>query len=134
MGPRRLQAADDPTTLIVHNLDRRNALRCATSSRATAADYSGKLAAQVRVYALRKARSDDAAAFARSEPQSIVRRDGNAHSQANELPVPVRPCRPNLPRHKVSVPRIGRRRNGSRNGHRGKPDMSRCIDRYGRSA
>jgi hypothetical protein len=59
---RRLHKPDDSLALVVNDLDGLDVFRYATSSRATAANYSGKLAAQGRVHALGKARANGPAA------------------------------------------------------------------------
>jgi hypothetical protein len=110
---RRFQATDDaPTFTVDHYFDRLDTLRCAPSSRATAADYSGQLGAQGWVHALGKARGHGAASFVGGKSEAVVGRDCDGHPSAHKAPVPVGPCRCELTNHGLSKSHTGQRRNG----------------------
>jgi hypothetical protein len=94
---RRQHTADDPLApaarVIDDDLDRRHPVRCAPSSRATAACYSDKLGAQYRVDALCKSSAQGAATtLAGSEADAYIMVDGEAHATGDEATIAVRPC------------------------------------------
>jgi hypothetical protein len=109
------------------DLDRRHPIRCAPSSRATAACYSDKLGAQGRVNALCEARAyGAAAALAGSDAGACVMVDGKTHATGDQSTIAVRP-RPSvtlLEDHVMSKPRMGRRRNSKPYAHVYVADMS----------
>jgi hypothetical protein len=96
---RRLDPAHDSllaqVSVVYDDLDRVHPIRCATSSRATAACYSGQLGAQGRVYALGEGCAyEPATALVRAEADAYVVVDGEAHAAGDEATIAVRPCPP----------------------------------------